>query len=140
MMYLWFVVLLILIFIEIKTKKIIAIWFVISAAFVFVLSFFVDDFIMLFSLFSIGGYAIYLGTRKFVFERLQSYNSVDEVIERIIGKTAIVNEKIEPNRPGQVSIDGKIWKAISDENLPISELVTVIDIDNNILTVTKWAK
>ncbi len=140
MVYFWFIILMILISIEFATKKIVAIWFIVSAAFTFILSFFTDDFTILFSFFAIGGYIMYVLTKEIVFRRLEEYNGVDEVIDRIIGKTAIVNEKIEPNRPGQVSIDGKIWKATADETLPISELVTVIAIDDNILTVTKWKK
>lgn len=140
MVYFWFIILMILISIEFVTKKIVAIWFIVSAAFTFILSFFIDDFTILFSFFAIGGYIMYVLTKEIVFRRLEEYNGVDEVIDRIIGKTAIVNEKIEPNRPGQVSIDGKIWKATAEETLPISELVTVIAIDDNILTVTKWKK
>ena len=140
MVYFWFIILMILISIEFVTKKIVAIWFIVSAAFTFILSFFIDDFTILFGFFAIGGYIMYVLTKEIVFRRLEEYNGVDEVIDRIIGKTAIVNEKIEPNRPGQVSIDGKIWKATAEETLPISELVTVIAIDDNILTVTKWKK
>ncbi|MCD8562379.1 MAG: NfeD family protein [Bacilli bacterium] len=138
MTYLWFVMLLILISIEFVTKKIVAIWFVISAAFTFVLSFFIADFTILFSFFAIGGYIFYILTKEVIYRRMNDYDGVDEVIDIMIGKTAIVNEKIDPNRPGQVSIDGQIWRAVSDETLPISELVTIIAIDDNILTVTKW--
>lgn len=42
-------------------------------------------------------------------------------VDGIIGKTAIVVKSIEPHKPGQVKVDGEIWRAESDKIFLVEE-------------------
>lgn len=61
-------------------------------------------------------------------------------VDALIGKTAIVEEDIIPEKNcGRVTIDGDSWKAVSEngEQVKKGERVSVIRIDSIILTVRK---
>lgn len=61
-------------------------------------------------------------------------------VDALIGKTAIVEEDIIPEKNcGRVTIDGDSWKAVSENGEPVKkgERVSVIRIDSIILTIRK---
>jgi len=137
MMYIWFVVMLILIYIEIATPAMISIWFVISAFLTMLLSIFVPNILIQILFFGLGGVALYYATIKTINKRIYGEERVNDVIERIVGKKGVVNNMIEPGIEGEVTIDGKVWKARAIEKILVSEIVKVIDINDNILMVKK---
>ncbi|MDR0913254.1 MAG: NfeD family protein [Methanobrevibacter sp.] len=57
--------------------------------------------------------------------------------DRLIGREAIVVEKIEINSMGTVDLIGDKWKAISNSNINVGERVIVKDIDGVKLIVEK---
>ena len=60
-------------------------------------------------------------------------------MDNIIGKTAVVTERIEECGYGRVKIDGDDWKALTDNGMAaeVGEKVQIISYESIILTVKK---
>lgn len=58
-------------------------------------------------------------------------------IDGIIGKTAMTVKHITPSRPGQVKIDGEVWRAQSDEKIENGIKVTIVSVSGVTLKVQK---
>ena len=137
MTYIWFIVMLILIYIEIITPAIASIWFVVSAFLTMLVSFFVPNIFIQVSIFLFGGTLFYLSTIKLINKILYSGEKVGDTIDRFVGKKGVVSQPIEKDIIGEVTIDGKIWKAVAKEKIVISEIVEIVSISDNVLTVKK---
>ncbi|HHX97062.1 MAG TPA: NfeD family protein [Clostridia bacterium] len=57
----------------------------------------------------------------------------------LIGKTAIVQEKITPLRPGAINVYGQIWgaKSLAHEEIDVNEEVQIVEIEGVFLKVQK---
>lgn len=58
-------------------------------------------------------------------------------IDGIIGKTAMTVKHITPSHPGQVKIDGEVWRAESDGPIENGIKVTIISVTGVTLKVQK---
>jgi len=54
--------------------------------------------------------------------------------ETLVGRTAVVVRALSPR--GQVQLDGEIWEARADENVPPGAEVTITAVDGLVLAVT----
>lgn len=93
-------------------------------------------------LFALGAFLAFIFVRPFVIKLMNKKTSTNKVttnMDNIIGKKAIVTEKIESEGYGRVKIDGDDWKAkLEDEGeAEIGEKVTVVSYESIILTVKK---
>ena len=72
--------------------------------------------------------------KKRLDEKIQKTN-----VETVIGKVAIVEEEIAPEKTGRVRLEGKIWTAKSEgsESIFAGERVVVKDIQGVTLTVER---
>ena len=136
-MFMWLIIILFLGFIEAITVNLVTIWFVISGIVSLVLSFFIDDFIIQFSVFVILGILLLITTRSWL-NKVFKINKYKTNLDRVIGMRGIVTEKITKNSPGEVKVDGKRWMAISDKTINVDNDVKILEIDGVKLKVEKW--
>lgn len=135
-MFMWLFIILMLGFIEIITVNLVTIWFVISGIVSLILSFFIDNFIIQFSVFVILGILLLITTRTWI-NKILKINKQKTNLDRVIGMQGIVTEKITKNSPGEVKVDGKKWTAISDKNISVNSNVKILGIDGVKLKVEK---
>lgn len=136
-MFMWLIIILFLGFIEAITVNLVTIWFVISGIVSLVLSFFIDDFIIQFSVFVILGILLLITTRSWL-NKVFKINKYKTNLDRVIGMRGIVTEKITKNSPGEVKVDGKRWMAVSDKTINVDNDVKILEIDGVKLKVEKW--
>lgn len=136
-MFMWLIIILFLGFIEAITVNLVTIWFVISGIASLILSFFIDDFIIQFSVFVILGILLLITTRSWL-NKVFKINKYKTNLDRVIGMRGIVTEKITKNSPGEVKVDGKRWMAISDKTINVDNDVKILEIDGVKLKVEKW--
>lgn len=136
-MFMWLIIILFLGFIEAITVNLVTIWFVISGIVSLILSFFINDFIIQFSVFVILGILLLITTRSWL-NKVFKINKYKTNLDRVIGMRGIVTEKITKNSPGEVKVDGKRWMAISDKTINVDNDVKILEIDGVKLKVEKW--
>jgi len=49
-------------------------------------------------------------------------------VDALIGKVALVSKTIDPNLGGQISINGEVWRAASEELIAENEKVTILKV------------
>ena len=135
-MFMWLIIILFLGFVEAITVNLVTIWFVISGIVSLILSFFIDDFIIQFSVFVILGILLLITTRSWL-NKVFKINKYKTNLDRVIGMRGIVTEKITKNSPGEVKVDGKRWMAISDKTINVDNDVKILEIDGVKLKVEK---
>ena len=136
-MFMWLIIILFLGFIEAITVNLVTIWFVISGIVSLILSFFINDFIIQFSVFVILGILLLITTRSCL-NKVFKINKYKTNLDRVIGMRGIVTEKITKNSPGEVKVDGKRWMAVSDKTINVDNDVKILEIDGVKLKVEKW--
>ena len=92
--------------------------------------------------FAVGTFLAFILIRPVVMKYLDKKtndNHVKTNMDNIIGKTAVVTERIEEGGYGRVKIDGDDWKALTDNGLSaeVGEKVQIVSNDSIILTVKK---
>lgn len=135
-MVFWLITIIFLIFLEALSVNLTSIWFVISGLVSLVLSFFIDSFIIQFSVFVILG-VILLITTKPILKKFLKVNYEKTNLDRVIGMKGVVTSKIEPLNVGEVKVDGKRWSAVSNSVIEQDEIVEVLKIDGVKLIVKK---
>jgi membrane protein implicated in regulation of membrane protease activity len=58
-------------------------------------------------------------------------------IDRIIGQTALTVKQIAPSHPGQVKIEGEVWRAEGEELIEHGLKVTIVSVSGVTLKVKK---
>ena len=92
--------------------------------------------------FAIGSFLAFLLIRPVVMKYIDKKtndNHVKTNMDNVIGKTAMVTERIEENGYGRVKIDGDDWKAQTSDGTPaeVGEKVVIVSYESIILTVKK---
>lgn len=136
MLYFWLVMIIVLAIIEAATINLVTIWFIASALVSLVLSIFTDNVFIQFLVFVLLGIILLLLTRKTLLRLLNVHDEKTNA-DMVIGKDAIVTEEIKKNKPGEVSVLGKKWTAISEEEIKKDEVVEVLEIEGVKLKVRK---
>ena len=134
--YMWLMVIILLALVEVMTINLTTIWFVISGIVALILSFFIDSFIIQFSVFVILG-VILLITTKPILKKFIKVNNEKTNLDRVIGMKGVVTSKIEPLSVGEVKVDGKKWTAYADKKIDKDEIVKVLKIDGVKIKVEK---
>jgi len=93
--------------------------------------------------FAAGTFLAFVFIRPFVMKYIDKKTNDNDVrtnMDNIVGKTAVVTERIEEGGYGRVKIDGDDWKACTDDGsaAETGEKVTVISYESIILTVKKF--
>ena len=92
--------------------------------------------------FAVGTFLAFVLIRPVVMKYLDKKtngNHVKTNMDNIIGKIAVVTERIEEGGYGRVKIDGDDWKAKTDSGLAaeVGEKVEIVSYESIILTVKK---
>ncbi len=134
MEYFWFVMILVLSFIELITINLVTIWFVASAIVAWILSFFNIPFEVQFAVFVVLGIILLITTRKQLTKWLNKTKHKTN-LDRILNMTGTVTKEITKNDTGEVKVDGKRWTAVSDNNIKEGATVKILRIDGVKLVV-----
>ena len=132
----WLILILILTIIELSTISLVSIWFIASALIALIVSFFTENIIIQFSIFVILG-VILLITTKPILDKYIKPKSVKTNLDKVVGMTGIVTEKITKNKIGEVKVDGKRWSAKANYTINVDEEVIIERIDGVKLIVRK---
>lgn len=127
-MFFWLALIIFLTIIEIITVNLTTIWFVGSALVSLVLSIFIDSFELQFGVFVVGGIILLLTTRPYLAKKLKVKNSKTN-LDRVIGMQGIVTMDISKLNPGEVKVDGKLWTAVSLNDVKKGAVIEVLDIE-----------
>lgn len=127
MVWIWLCLVIALTLIEILTTNLVTIWYIVSALVALVLSLFVDNYLIQFSVFVIVGTILLFTTRKYLVKLLVK-NKENTNLDRVIGMTGVVTEEITKNNIGEVKVDGKRWSAIANKKIKVDSTVKVLEI------------
>lgn len=132
----WLAVILICAFLEAITVNLITIWFIASGIIALIVSIFVDSVFIQCSVFVLAGILLLITTRR-PLQNMVNVHHEKTNLDRIYNMTGIVVEKIFVNRPGVVKVDGKYWTAISDSDIDVDSIVSILEINSTKLKVKK---
>ena len=132
----WIVMIVLLSVIEVLTTSLTTIWFVASALLSLFVSLITDNLFIQFGIFSIVGVLLLIFTKP-TLTRLLKTKQEKTNLDRIIGMKGIVIKDITPITNGEVKVDGKVWTAISSDNLKEGDIVEVLEINSVKLKVKK---
>lgn len=136
MAYMWLIIIILLIIVELMTINLTTIWFVTSGLIALLLSFFVDNFLIQFAVFTIGGIVLLITTRPILKKFLEQNKELTN-LDRVIGMEGIVTEDIKKNEVGEVKVDGKKWSAYADKTIKVGTTVKVLKINGVKIKVEK---
>lgn len=135
MFYSWLIVVIGLAILEMATTSLVSIWFVLSGILAMLASLFIKSIIIQMAIFVIFGLIFMTLTKKIMKKIVPQKHKTN--IDRIIGMTGIVTEKITKNFPGEVKVDGKKWTAVSSKTIEEGSSVKILEINSTKLTVER---
>lgn len=93
-------------------------------------AFVIDSFIVQLLIFLGVSLVLVATTRKVAVEKLK-IGQVKTNVDELIGKEAVVVKEIRPYTTGEVKLDGKVWRAMSESKqvYKVDEIVTVLRIE-----------
>ena len=138
----WLLVALVFVIVEIFTSGFAVACFSFGCVFASVCAAFNLSLPWQFLFFAVGTFLAFVLVRPLILKIIEKKDKGSEVktnMDGIIGKTAIVTERIEVNGFGRVKIDGDDWKAQMEDSssAEIGEKVVVVSYQSIILTVKK---
>ncbi len=133
----WLVIIVIFLAVEILTTGLTTIWFAIGAALAFLASLLGVSFPTQTIIFVVSSVAMFIGFFPFVKRRLGA-RSYDTNVDSLVGKDAIITKDIKFNTIGQANIDGVIWSATSEEEIPAGTVVNIKAISGNKVVVATY--
>ena len=134
MTFLWMIIFISLIVLELSTVNMVSIWFAIGSLASFILSFWISDITYQIAIFVGVSFISLLLTRNFV-KKVRGNKPEPTNLDRVIGKIGIVTEEISKLEPGEVKVDGKKWSAISTKKIKVGSKVEILSIDGVKLNV-----
>ncbi len=136
MSFIWMISFIVLVLIEIFTINLVTIWFAIGALVSFFVSLCTENIGLEILIFIVISLITLLFTKKAV-NKIKDKEMIPTNLDRVIGQTGIVTEKIKPLEPGEVKVDGKKWTAIADKEIDINDEVKILSINGVKLKVEK---
>lgn len=137
MVFIWFGIFILAAAIEAMTMDLSSIWFSAGAFIAMLVSIFLPELIWLQVVVFIAGSVGLLLSLRPIFKKYMTRNEIRTNASSLIGKEAICLKPIVDNQWGEVKIEGKIWTAISNENIYENERVIVLAITGVKLQVRK---
>ena len=135
--WLWLLVAVTFGLIEAMTLGIVSIWFAIGALGAMLVASIVDSFMIQLLVFLAVSLILVATTRKVAMDKLK-IGRIKTNIDELIGKEAVVIKDIEPYMAGEVKLDGKVWRAVSESKqvYKVDEVVVVLRIEG-VTIITK---
>ncbi len=134
MVTVWLLVVIFLAIVEVLTINLTTVWYVISAIVSLVLAYLNVLPYVQFIVFVILGTLLLIITKPLINKFLKTKNTRTN-LDRIIGMTGIVTEKIDQNVVGEVKVDGKLWSACADKKIEKGTIVRVLQINSTKIIV-----
>lgn len=128
MVWIWLGLVITLTLIEVLTTNLVTIWYIVSALVSLILAFFVDSYLIQFSVFVILGTVLLFTTRDYLVKLIVKKREKTN-LDRVVGMTGVVTEEITNKKSGEVKVDGKRWTAIADKKIKVDSTVKVLEID-----------
>lgn len=135
----WFVIFLILLFLEIVTINLVSIWFAIGAVAAFIVSLVTEKLIIQMFVFILVS-VISLFLTKPIVRKMKSKKKEAMNMDRILGRTGLVLKEISKYHPGEVKVLGSIWTAISEQEIAVGSEVVIEKIEGVKVLVKKVEK
>ena len=128
--WLWFLLATIFGIIEAMTLGIVSIWFAIGALAAMLTSIFIDSVMIQIFIFLATSLILIVKTRKFAVGMLKVGKEKTN-LDDLIGKEAVVTKEILPYVAGEVKLEGKFWRSMSESKQTYAEgaIVTVLRIE-----------
>lgn len=123
----WLLIFTVLVIIEAVTVNLVSIWFALGALVCSFVALVTEDIFVQLMVFVFVSVVAILCTKKIV-SKVKIRELTPTNLDRIIGLTGIVTEKITVNS-GEVSVDGKRWSAISPNEIYVGSKVEILAID-----------
>lgn len=124
----WFIIFLVLLFIELITINLVSIWFAIGSLGAIVTTFATDNITIQVLIFIVVSIISLLITKPFV-KKIRTRKIIPTNLDRVIGKTGVVTKEIQENTYGEVKVGGSIWTATSKKNIKKESKVKVLKIE-----------
>lgn len=122
--------------IEASTMDLTSIWFAAGALVALILNLFEAAIYVQVIAFVVVSAALLISLRPFLARYLKK-NDIKTNADRLVGKTAVCTLAILNGERGECKIDGKIWTAVSEEDIQVGEKVKVLAIEGVKLVVKK---
>ena len=127
-MSVWFMLAIVLIFVEIATVNLVCIWFAIGCFVAGLVGLITDNTMIQVGVFLIVSILSLILTKPFI-KKLRPKGIVRTNLDRVIGQIGIVTSDIDKLEPGEVKVDGKKWMAVSDTKIIKGSKVEILAID-----------
>jgi membrane protein implicated in regulation of membrane protease activity len=128
MSLIWGIIIVLLIFLELMTVDIVAIWYALAAITSLIVSFTSDNFALQFTVFVIVGSLLMMILRNFTIEFLKA-KSIITSVDKIVGEKGIVTMSISKKQYGEVRVNKKRWTAYADVPIIKNTKVVVLSVD-----------
>lgn len=142
MFYIWIMVTVIAIIIEISTTDLTSLWFAVGSIGALISNLFLhNDYIyvqvLIFAVISI----IAIFVLRPLLKKKMNVEKVATNVDAMIGKLVMVVEAIEVNHPGAIKYEGVEWTAITEkEKFEPGDFVEIINVSGNTLLVKRQLK
>lgn len=136
MLFVWFGIIILAAVIEAATMDLSSIWFSVGALFALIVAIFTSLIFVQFIVFIVASVVLLLSLRP-IFKEHMRKNEIKTNADALVGKVAVCLKEIKSGNRGEVKIEGKIWTAISNEDIAIDDKVTVLAIKGVKLVVRK---
>lgn len=127
-MSVWFMLAIVLIFVEIATVNLVCIWFAIGCFIAGLVGLITGNTMIQVGVFLIVSILSLILTKPFV-KKLRPKGIVKTNLDRVVGQIGIVTSDIDKLEPGEVKVDGKKWMAVSDTKIIKGSKVEILAID-----------
>ncbi|MGL4335468.1 MAG: NfeD family protein [Turicibacter sp.] len=128
--WLWLIFAILFAVVESLTLGIVSIWFAIGAVVAMLFAFVIDSFLIQVCIFLFVSLILVYMTRPWAVEKLKIGKEKTN-IDHLIGQECIVVKVIESFEPGEVKLEGKIWRAVSESKhkYELNEVLHVLRIE-----------
>ena len=141
MWYIWLIAAGVFFIAEMITTGFLVFWLGIGGLLAMITSFITDSIFIQTAVFVISSVILIPLTKTFVHKYIDNGTKVVTNAYGIIGKTGIVTMDINPiEATGQIKVNGEVWSAKADTNIPKGTEVEVLKIDGVKLIVTPKVK
>ena len=136
MVEIWFMLFVLLLFIELITINLVTIWFVLGALLAIITTFITDNITIQIIVFIVSSVISLIITKPFI-NKIRKRKITPTNLDRVIGKSGLVTKEITKDTYGEIKVEGNIWKATSKEKIEKGSKAKVLKIEGVKLIVEK---
>ena len=136
MVEIWFMLFVLLLFIELITINLVTIWFVLGALLAIITPFITDNITIQIIVFIVSSVISLIITKPFI-NKIRKRKITPTNLDRVIGKSGLVTKEITKDTYGEIKVEGNIWTATSKEKIEKGSKAKVLKIEGVKLIVEK---